>query len=347
MPEKTRVTLKDVARVAGVSPKSISRVINDEEGVSEETRQRIQEAITSLGYVANPVARRLRGASNVLGLVVSGFEDYAGQILRGISQTSQHLHYNVVLYVQHTQGQPLENYQSLIAGGLIGGLLMIVPYDYDILIELCDTHQMPYVLVDFQGHVPDPNTPTITVTNKKGIHDAMRYLLALGHERIAFITGMMDMASARERLRGYREALEEVGLPYDESLVADGDWTQIRGFEQAHGLLTRRPDLTAIMASDDLTAFGAMDAVKDAGLRVGEDVSVIGFDDIPMASSVHPSLTTIRQPMVRMGETAVELLVALLEDRAPINLHREFATELVIRQSTSKPPARTEPYSAK
>ncbi|HLY27368.1 MAG TPA: LacI family DNA-binding transcriptional regulator, partial [Aggregatilineales bacterium] len=112
MPEKPRITLKDVARVAGVSPKSISRVINDEGGVSEETRQRIQEAISSLGYVANPVARRLRGASNVIGLVVSGFEDYAGQILRGISQSSQHLRYNVILYVQHTQGQPLESYQS-------------------------------------------------------------------------------------------------------------------------------------------------------------------------------------------------------------------------------------------
>ena len=342
MPEKPRITLKDVARVAGVSPKSISRVINDEGGVSEETRQRIQEAISSLGYVANPVARRLRGASNVIGLVVSGFEDYAGQILRGISQSSQHLRYNVILYVQHTQGQPLESYQSLIASGLIGGLLMIVPYDYDILIELCETHQLPYVMVDFQGHIPAPNTPTITVTNKKGIHDAMRYLLALGHERIAFITGLMDMASARERLRGYREALEEVGLPYDESLVVDGDWTQIRGFEQSRDLLKRRPDLTAIMASDDLTAFGAMDAIKDAGLRVGEDVSVIGFDDIPMASSVYPALTTIRQPMIRMGETAVELLVALLEDRAPINLHREFGTELVIRQSTGKPSLRAQ-----
>lgn len=338
MPEKTRATINDVAQLVGVSAKSVSRVINDEAGVSEETRQRILEAINSLGYVANPAARRLRGTGNVIGLIVSGFEDYAGQIVRGISQAAQLLNYNLILYVQHVGGQTPESYETFINNGLISALLMIVPYDYDLLIGLCDTHHIPYVLVDYQGQTPAENVPTITVTNRRGVLEAMRYLLVLGHRKIGFITGQMEMASARERLQGYQDALAQVGLVYDPSLVVESNWTQAGGFEKTRILLNRHSDLTAIVASDDLTAFGAMDAIKDAGQRVGVDISVIGFDDIPMAATVHPTLTTIHQPMMEMGGAAVELLVALLAGRTPMNLQREFATELVIRQSTGAPP---------
>src|SRR5215468_73739 len=147
----------------------------------------------------------------------------------------------------------------------------------------------------------------------------MRYLLVLGHRKIGFITGQMVMASAGERLQGYQDALREAGLPYDPSLVVEGNWTQFGGLEQTRILLERHPDLTAIMASDDVTAFGAMDAIKDAGMRVGEDISVIGFDDIPQAASVYPPLTTVRQPMMEMGQAAVELLVAVLDDRPPVS----------------------------
>jgi LacI family transcriptional regulator len=337
MPEKTRSTITDVAKLAGVSAKSVSRVINDEGGVSEETRQRILEAIATLNYVANPVARRLRGASNVIGLIISGFEDYAGQIIRGISEAAQHLDYNLILYVQLHEGQAVEAYESFINNGLITGLLMIVPYDYDVLMNLCEIHRIPYVLVDYEGQAPKSNIPTISVTNRKGVLDAMRYLLVLGHRKVGFITGDLRMASAQERLQGYRDALHEANIPFDPDLVVEGDWTQSKGLEQTRVLLQRHTDLTAVIGADDLTAFGAMDAIKDAGLRVGEDISVIGFDDIPQASSVYPALSTIRQPMQQMGEAAVEMLIAMLEDRPPVNMRREFATELIVRKSTGRP----------
>jgi len=331
---KSRATLKDVAKLAQVSAKSISRVINGEPGVSEETRRRILEAISQLGYVANTAAKRLRGSARVIGLVVSGFEDYAGQVVRGMSQAAQHLGYNLVLYVQHSANQTPEAYKALLGSGLISGVLMVVPYDYELLTDLCATYELPYVLVDYQGAEPDEDVPTVTVTNRKGILDATRYLLALQHRRIGFITGLMSMASSRERLNGYQDALAETGMEFDPSLVVEGEWTTETGYAQTRILLERHPDLTAIVASDDLMALGAMDAVKDAGLRVGEDISITGFDDIPAAASAHPPLTTVQQPMPEMGQAAVELLVALLENRAPVSVRREFATELIIRQST-------------
>ncbi len=337
MSPKSHVTITDVAQFAGVSPKSISRVINGQPGVSDETRQHILEAISTLGYVVNPVARRLRGSANVIGLIVSDFEDYVDQVMRGISLASQRLGYNVVLYVQHTTKQTVDSYLPIIGSGMVGGVMLVVPHDLDLLINLCGQYELPYVMIDYPGNRPVENVPTITVTNRKGFLDATRYLLALGHKRIGFITGLMEMASAQERLQGYKDALSEVGLPFDPALVMQGDWTQRGGFEQCRKLLQLSPRPTAILASDDISAFGAMDAIKDAGLRVGEDLSVVGFDDIPMASQVHPALTTVRQPMAQLGEAGVDLLVALLRGQAPSRLHHEYSTELIIRQSTSRP----------
>jgi LacI family transcriptional regulator len=336
---KSRATIHDVAREVGVSTKSISRVLNDEPGVSDETRQRILSAIERLGYIPNSAARRMRGSSRALGLVTSGFEDYAGEIMRGMSKAAQNLGYNLLLYVQHSPSEDLSPYHAFIGDGLIDGVLMVVPYDYEALIRLCNENGLPYVLVDYEGNLPVENAPIVTVTNRKGMLEATRYLVALGHRCIGFITGRMSMAGARERLQGYQDALREVEISYDSALVVEGDWTQETGFRQMRSLLARHPAMTAVLASDDLTAFGVMDAIKDAGLRVGEDISVIGFDNIPMASSVYPALTTVRQPMQEMGQAAAEILIGLLEGRPPINRNLEFATDLIIRQTTGKPPS--------
>src|SRR5262249_25888293 len=234
--------------------------------------------------VTNTPARQLRGTAKVIGLVTSGFEDYAGQVVRGMSQAAQRLGYNLVLYVQHTEGQSADAYQAFLGSGLNSGLLMVVPFDYELLTELCKADELPYVLLDYQGGEPAEHIPTVTVTNRQGILEAMRYLLALGHRQIGFITGQMDLASARERLQGYKDALAEVGIAYDPTMVVEGQWSQESGFSQTRVLMESHPKMTAVIASDDLMAFGAMDAVKDSGLRVGQDISVIGFDDIPMAA---------------------------------------------------------------
>ena len=213
---------------------------------------------------------------------------------------------------------------------------MVVPVDYEVIVNDLKAHDLTYVIIDH--HNGTGNEPSVTATNRKGVLDAMRHLLALGHRRIGFITGRMDIACSHARLQGYRDGLAEVGLPFDPELVREGDFMQPTGFQQAQSLLQVADAPTAIIASNDLMAFGVMDAAKANGLKVGRDLSVVGFDDIFMASQAYPTLTTIRQPMADMGEVALEMLIALLQGRMVLSMRRELPTELIIRESTGRAP---------
>jgi LacI family transcriptional regulator len=259
-----------------------------------------------------------------------------GHVVQGIIKATQRLNYNIVLHIQNVSAHSDEYYRSMITSGLTDGMLMVVPQDYEALLTVCRDYEMPYVMVDYQGDIDLIREPIISATDRKGVMDAMRHLMALGHKRIAFITGLMHMRSARERLQGYQDALNEIGIRFDPALVVEGDWSQQTGFALTQHLLGLKIPPTAIVASNDVTAFGVMDAIKEAGMRVGEDISVVGFDDIGMASNVYPALTTVRQPMEEMGEASVELLVALMEDRPLPMIQRQFSTELVVRQSTAQ-----------
>jgi LacI family transcriptional regulator len=334
---QARVTIAQVAEAANVSKMTVSRVLNEQPGVSDETRQRILNTISMLGYVASPAARTLRGTSKILGLIVPNLTAfYMGEVVSGIARAAEQLDYGLMLYMQgethHTSRTTY--YASLLSNGMADGVVMVVPYDYEVLVRALNDHGLTYVMIDHHDETNDD--PAITATNRKGIREAMRHLLALGHRRIGFITGRMELGCSQERLEGYREALAEVGLTYDARYVREGDFEQTTGFTQARELLQLHPRPTAIVASNDVMAFGVMDAIKEAGLRVATDVSVAGFDDIPMASQVYPRLTTVRQPMGAMGEAAVELLVTMLQGRTPIALRRELATELIIRESTAR-----------
>jgi LacI family transcriptional regulator len=339
MPATTKVTISDVANVAQVSKMSVSRVLNGQPGVSEETRLRILQAIESTGYVASPTPREVRRTFNIVGLILPDIASaYMGEVMRGVSLAAARLSYSLVLYTQSNTDHQRRTayYASVLNRSLANGVLLVVPHDYEVLVNAFTEHNLPYVLIDHHSNTDDE--PAITATNRKGVMDAMRHLMALGHKRIGFITGRMDMGCARDRLTGYRDALSEVGLQFDPDLVCEGDFMQPTGFAQTRVLLEKPSPPTAIFASNDLMAFGAMDAIKDSGLRVGADISVVGFDDIPMASQVHPPLTTVRQPMAQMGESALDLLVTLIEERTPISLRRELATELIVRESTARAP---------
>ena len=334
MKEK-RPTITDVAALAGVSIKSASRVLNDQPGVSDEKRERVRAAIHQLQYVPNPVVQGIRGKSSVVGLVVGELDDYVGQIVRGISQVAHQMHYSLVLYTEYPVEEDMDNMFPLVGSGLICGLLMVIPRHHETLIDLCDKRGLPYVLIDYyHDDSPRQDVPTITVTNRHGVLDAMRHLLALGHRDIGLITGMLNMVSARERYQGYKDGLAELGIPFDPSLVAETHEFPYDAIASTRKLLQRNPRPTAIIAWDDLTAIHAMSVIRAQGLEVGTDISLVGFDDIPAASLVYPALTTIRQPMVAMGEASMELLAALLNGITTKNIHREFPTELIIREST-------------
>jgi LacI family transcriptional regulator len=339
--EKLHVTIADVAELAQVSKMSVSRVLNGQTGVSEKTRQRILEAVEQLGYIPNSNPRSRSADSRLIALLIPDITTtYMGEIVRGVSGAAERLNYGLMLYTQGSVDHALRTnyYLSLLTNGLVDGVLMVVPLDYEVIVSDLKEHDLPYVIVDH--HNGTANEPSVTATNRKGTLDAMRHLLALGHRRIGFITGRMDIACSQDRLQGYRDGLAEVRLPYEPELMREGDFTQPTGFHQAQALLELPEPPTAIIASNDVMAFGVMDAAKAAGLSVGKDLSVIGFDDIFMASQVYPTLTTVRQPMAEMGEVALDILIALLQGRTVLSLRRELPTELIIRESTGRAPHR-------
>jgi LacI family transcriptional regulator len=215
-------------------------------------------------------------------------------------------------------------------------VISVVPYNYERLIELCRFYQREYVLVDYQDEGDIRDVPSVEADNRQSIMGVMRHLFDLGHRRIGFITGDLKMISARQRLQGYKDALKATGIRYDPALVGTGDWLHTRAYTVAKALLQLNPPPTAIVGSNDFSAFGAMQAAHQLGLEVGRDVSITGFDDIRMASTVTPALTTVRQPMYVMGVTAVEMLIKRMNGEPIPNLHVRLPTTLVIRESTGQ-----------
>jgi LacI family transcriptional regulator len=335
----SNVTIADIAQIARVSKMSVSRVLNGQPGVSEQTRQRILEVIEQTGYVPNSGPNLRPVGSKLVALLVPDITTtYMGEILRGVSGAAERLNYGLMLYTQGAVSnlQRTSYYLSILSSSLVDGVLLVVPHDYEIIVNDLKHHDLPFVIIDHHSNPGDE--PSVTATNRKGVLDAMRHLLALGHRRIGFITGRMDIACSHDRLQGYRDGLAEIRLPFDPSLVREGDFLQLSGFQATQELLELENPPTAIIASNDMMAFGGMDAAKARGLTIGNDISIVGFDDIDMASQTYPPLTTVRQPMADMGESALDMLVTLLQGRTMLTRRRELPTELIIRGSTGQAP---------
>jgi LacI family transcriptional regulator len=328
-----RITIDDVAREADVSPASVSRVISGKGYVSDDVRRRVTEALVRTGYVVNRQARGLAGGrSQVVGLVVRDLDtSYIGEVIRGIDEELASAQYDLMLYTTHRRKHRESAFVATITSGFADGLLLVLPTDPEAYIDSIARRGFPYVLID-HGGLNDPG-PSVGATNEQGGYDATRYLLDLGHTRIGLITGFLQMGCATDRIAGYRRAHAERGIPVDESLI--GDFHQPLGYERARELLALDEPPTAIFASNDESAFGVMEAVRDCGLRIGTDVSIVGFDDILTSSMVHPPLTTVRQPLKEMGRRATQMLLARIENPSLPPERVDLPTELVIRQSCS------------
>jgi len=327
------VTIFDVAREAGVSYATVSRVINNKDHVKPDKRERVRRAMARLGYVVNQQARSLAGGkSQVVGLLVPGLDtSYIGEIVRGIDAELASVSYDLMLYTTHDRKTRESTYAAMITQGLADGLLLILPRDPGAYLEALRRRAFPYVLIDHQGI--DESGPSVGATNRSGGYAATRYLIELGHRRIGLITGSIDLGCSIDRLAGYRDALAECGIAFDPALVRQGEFAQPDGYRGARELLDLPERPTAIFASNDVMAFGVMDAVREAGLRIPADVSIIGFDDIPQASHVRPNLTTIRQPLGQMGRTATRMLLQQIASPATEPARIELSTELIVRDS--------------
>ena len=334
-PKKRRgVTIMDVARASGVSYATVSRVLSGYEFVRKSTYNRVMEAVERLGYVANLQARSLAGGrSQIIGLLVPNLDNtYVGTIARGIDQELVRVNYDLMLYTSHRHPGKESLYVSAIANGLTEGLLLVAPLVPTTYLAALREQNFPYVLVDQADSTENSNI--VETTNWQGAYEATRYLIQLGHTRIVFITGALAVRSAVDRLRGYKAALSDCDIPTNKEWIMEGDYQQQTGYEITKRLLQSTDSLpTAIFAGNDLSAFGAMDAARESGLRIPDDISIIGFDDIPQASLVYPKLTTVRQPLEQMGRVAVKMLLEQIEDRSRPPQRVTLATELIIRDS--------------
>lgn len=333
----SKVTIVEVAEKAGVSLGTVSRVINNDVHVAPKTRERVLAVTKELGYVANRQARGLKGRkTNVIGVLVPDLgTGYIGEIMRGIDAELALSQLDLMLFTTHRTAVKEANYVANMVQGMVDGLLIVLPRNPADYTGTLARRNFPFVLIDHQG--TDDPCPSVGATNWQGAYNATQYLVKLGHTRIGFITGAMDLGAASERLDGYRSALHVNHISEDPSLIYEGTFFQPDGYAGAIALLDHQEVPTAIFASNDVMAMGAMDAVRSRGLRVPEDVSILGFDDIPQAALIRPALTTVRQPLEQMGRVSTQMLLDILKNPEKEVEPIKLPTELIIRGSTQSP----------
>ncbi len=330
------VTIIDVAQEAGVSYATVSRVLNNDPHVKPDTRERVIRSITRLGYTVNQQARMLAGGrSHVIGLLVPDLgTGYIGEIMRGIDEALAAAQYELMLYTTHRRKIKESAFVTSLTQGMTDGLLLVLPRNPEEYLASLRQRHFPYVLVDHQG-IGDVES-AVGATNRQGGYEATKFLIDLGHRRIGFISGSLDLGCSHDRLAGYQAALRDSALPTDPQLIQEGDFWQPSGYTAARNLLALPDPPTAIFASNDVMAFGVMEAVRDRGLRIPEDVSIVGFDNIPQAEQVSPQLTTIEQPLASMGREAARMLLQMIHEPDRPYERVELPTRLVIRASTRR-----------
>jgi LacI family transcriptional regulator len=302
----SKVTIEDVAAEARVSISTVSRVVNGRYGVAPATEARVKAVIADLGYESSLVARSLRShRTNVVGVVVTDFEPFSAELLKGVARFIRGTHYELIVYsgAGHAGYEPgwEGRYLARLSGTLADGIVIVTPTVVDI------PGGPPVVAVD--PHLGPSNLPTVDSQNLAGAVMATEHLIGLGHRRIGFITGRLDLESARLREQGYRTALDQAGIGLDPGLLQVGRYTGESAEGPATELLTRHDRPTAIFAANDVMAIRTMEVARNLGLRVPDDVSVVGFDNIPESALATPPLTTIDQSIERMGYEAARLLV--------------------------------------
>jgi LacI family transcriptional regulator len=324
------VRIQDVARAANVSVATVSRVLNGRYGVSAETVERVHKIIDDLGYTSTLAAKSMRGRTNVVGVITFNLSlPFNTEVLRGIDEVVQQHGYDLLVYTSNrsaNSGDPKWGRKTVMQlnGSIVDGMIVITPQTNNlptdhplVAIEPCDEGSFPSVLS----------------TNRAGTYEAVQYLIQLGHRRIAFLGGLETLVSASQRRQGYEDALTEVGLPILPELFAEGNYLRQGALIAARKLLTLPERPTAIMAANDQSAFAVLEIAAEMGIRVPEDLSVIGFDNVPDGAYTKPPLTTVAQSLVGMGSLAAELLMKMLEGQTVENRVYELPTRLLVRES--------------
>lgn len=325
-----RVTIGDVAAQAGVSIGTVSKVINGRYGVAAATLARVRGVIDELGYESSIVAQSLRShRTNVIGILVADIEPFSAELLKGAAQAIRGTGYELVVYSGGGRGGEQagweRRYLSRVSGTLTDGTVLVTPTVVDF------EQSTPVVAVD--PHTGSSDLPTVASDNLEGAVAATEYLLGLGHRRIGFLAGRPDLESARLREQGFRQALEAAGIDLDPDLLRVGGYQLETASEPARELLRLPRPPTAIFAANDLMAIRTMEVAGSLGLQIPGDLSVIGFDNVPESALTSPGLTTVEQPIQKMGHEAVRMLIGLIDATWSGPLELTLPTTLVERQS--------------
>ncbi|MDP9985842.1 LacI family DNA-binding transcriptional regulator [Arthrobacter sp. FW306-05-C] len=335
--QRPAVTISAIAAEAGVSVPTVSRVLNGRGDVSPRTRERVENLLRDHGYKRRGVRPEVR--SGLIDLVFNDLDSpWAVEIIRGVEEASNEAGASTVVSAIHRRAGTTSTRQwldNLSARATDGAILVTTDLDPFLQAEL-QRLDVPVVVVDPAG-VPDLEVPTIGATNWMGAVGATEHLTGLGHRRIGFVAGVPGLWCSRARLDGYRAGLDAADIAFDPALVVEGDFDYESGFRAGCRLLELADRPSAVFAASDQMALGVYEAVRKNGLRVPEDISVVGFDDLPEARWASPPLTTVRQPLAEMGKLAARTILRMLQGEGVESPRVELATRLVPRESTAPP----------
>ncbi|HEY65374.1 MAG TPA: LacI family transcriptional regulator [Caldilineae bacterium] len=330
------VTIFDVARHVGVSIKTVSRVINNDPVVSEDTRAKVMAAVRELGYVPNVSARRLASRrSYVVGLVFHNATwAYITEVQQGVLETCRKEGYGMLIHPCNAKkSEDQQEILRLVAQQQVDGFIFTPPCDNAVaLLEELEARRIPFVRLT--PCVRQGPSPFVAADDWRGAYEMTEHLINLGHRRIGFIMGNPDHQASHDRLAGFKAALEAHRIPFNPALIQQGDFQFESGVTCARALLGMEPRPTAIFASNDDMAAGVLAVAHQMGISIPADLSVAGFDDVPLARQVWPALTTIRQPIYEIAVSAAQLLIRLLKGESVETSFYELPTTLIVREST-------------
>ncbi len=310
------LTLEEVGQLAGVSRSTVSRVVNGHPSVSTGVRERVWSVIRETGYQPHAAARSLvTRRTRIIGVIIPEsvarlfVDPFFPLLLGGITATCNARGYHLMLSLFNGPANPEELYRRLVHSGHLDGVVVASARLDDPLVSRLLQDEVPFILV---GRHVDERVRYVDADNVRGACMAVEHLIRLGHRRIATITGPLSTPAGADRLAGYRQALEASRLALCDDLVVEGDFTKGSGATGMQRLLPSQP--SAVFCASDFMAIGALEVIRDAGLRVPDDIALVGFDDVPVATAVEPALTTVRQPIEGLGTMAAELLLNLVEN---------------------------------